>query len=119
MDFGVVPELVYEALTDADRVDRWLPEPLTLDKHGDGVLRVRLDTPGGPAGRTVEQHILTISARPATDRWFADVIIMSSAAGAHANLLMLPQCPQQQVERLVSRAIRALGDEIQQTFTPG
>ncbi|NUR72191.1 MAG: hypothetical protein HOU81_15365 [Hamadaea sp.] len=122
VDFGVVPELVFEALTDPGRVARWLPAPLRLDEDGPGLLRVRLHTTdadgtGDPGLR--HQRVLPV-ATDSGDAWYANLVITPLPdARSRVDLAVLGDCAREQLDDLVGRAVAAVRDDIAESFTPG
>lgn len=115
-EFGVVPELVFEALTDPERVARWLPGPWAPAERGAGVLRVRLSPPDGPFA----QSLLPIGAgaQPG-DRWLAEAVVVATASGSRVDVTVTPQCPPEQLKELAAQAVDGLRDDIAESFTPG
>ncbi|MEV0268095.1 hypothetical protein AB0H43_04900 [Hamadaea sp. NPDC050747] len=122
VEFGVVPELVFEALTDPGRVSRWLPEPLRLDEDGPGLLRVRLHTPdaggtGDPGLR--HQRVLPV-ATESGDAWYANLVITPLPdARSRVDVGVLGECDREQIDAILKQAVAGVRDDIAESFTPG
>jgi len=122
VEFGVVPELVFEALTDPGRVSRWLPAPLRLDEDGPGLLRVRLQTPdidGTSDPGLRHQRVLPV-AMESGDAWYANLVISPLPdARTRVDVGLLGECGKQQLDDLLGRAVEAIREDIAESFTPG
>jgi hypothetical protein len=122
VEFGVVPELVFESLTDPGRVARWLPPPLCLDEDGPGLLRVRLQTPdedgtGDPGLR--HQRVLPV-ATDSGNAWYANLVITPLPdARTRVEVGVVGECGQRQLEDLLQSAVYAVREDIAESFTPG
>ncbi|HCT76925.1 MAG TPA: hypothetical protein DGT23_10120 [Micromonosporaceae bacterium] len=123
--FGVVPELVYEALTDPGRVSRCLPDPFFLDSAGPNLLKVRLGVQAGPTDtaeqRIIAQTLLGIGCGDAGHQpWYGEATVVPDVAGARLDITVFAQrCGEEDFAALAAQAIGNLRQDIADSFTPG
>lgn len=121
-DFSAPPEVVFNVVTDPDRLPRWLPEQLRVADTGQRCLRVAWNDPpvrdgpppDGPEYRLVVlPERLRVEWRPSgPDGWAGFLQVRQSAAGGSSAEVCVELCGQAVDDPVSGRVPRILDDSL-------
>jgi uncharacterized protein YndB with AHSA1/START domain len=135
-DFSAPPEVVFNVVTDPDRLPRWLPEQLRVADTGQRCLRVAWNDPpvrDGPPPDGSEYRLvvlpehLRVEWRPSgPDGWAGFLQVRQSAAGGSSAEVCIELCGQAvddpvsgQVPRILDGSLANLRTEVADNLTAG